>query len=758
MEQARQRLELQGRVQGVGFRPHVYRLAQALGLAGRVCNTGTGARVEVQGPPAALALFRERLFAALPAAARVDAWTLAELPLSGEHGFEIVPSERAGAPELTVLPDMAVCGDCLVELFDPADRRYRYPFINCTQCGPRLSIITDLPYDRSATTMAGFSLCRACAAEYADPASRRFHAQPNACPACGPRLEYREGNAGAPHLCEAALQRAVAVLAAGGIVAVKGVGGFHLMADATAEAPVRTLRRRKGRALKPLAVMVRDLAEARRICAVSEAQAQLLAGPAAPIVLLARRDGTLPELLAPGNPDLGVMLAYAPLHHLLLAAVDRPLVATSGNLSDEPICIGNAEALERLAHLADGFLLHDRPIQRPVEDSVVQWAAGRPMVLRAGRGIAPVTLARRRTGTMGLATGAYLKNAPALASARQWIVAAHVGDLDTPQARDALEAAVTDHLRLYGVEPGWVARDRHPDYPSSELAERWRPAPIHPVQHHHAHVAAVMAEHALQGPVLGVAWDGVGLGDDGTAWGGECLVVDDGGYRRLAGLRPFPLPGGDRAARAPWRCALGLLHAAGQPLPPAAALGCTEALRDGVAQALAAGVNSPATSSMGRLFDAVASLLGLCQVCDYEAQAAMAVQFQAETVSEAAAYPMPLVDDGALWRLDWAPMLLHLLADRRAGRSTAQIAARFHNTLAVALVAVAERAGLQRVVLGGGCFQNRQLLAVTVAQLRAAGYAVYWPHRVPPGDGGIALGQLAAAAAREAGDVSGGTG
>jgi len=757
----RWRLRVRGLVQGVGFRPHVYRLARALDLAGSVRNTADGATIEVEGGAESLAAFHRRLLAELPPVARIDTVAVDSMPAAGVSGFRIEPSQGGKRPEACVLPDLATCPACLAELFDPADRRYRYPFINCTHCGPRLSIISGLPYDRANTTMAGFRMCADCAREYADPADRRFHAQPNACPECGPQLAFLDAGGRSVAAREAALAEAVARLAAGDIVAVKGLGGFHLMADAGGGAAVERLRRRKHRPRKPLAVMAADLPMAEAVCRVSPDEAALLCSPQAPIVLLARRGGGLPEALAPGNPNLGVMLAYTPLHHLLLKALGRPLVATSGNLSDEPICAEETEAVARLAGIADGFLVHDRPIQRPVDDSVVQIAAGRPMLLRGGRGYAPLGLTRPEPGSPGVAVGAFLKDTVAVATRAHWVLGPHIGDLDSVKARDAFRRTLADLEALYGVVPRWVARDRHPDYPSSTAAEALGPPAIL-VQHHHAHVAAVMAEHGLHGEVLGVAWDGVGLGDDGAPWGGEFLRATRAGYRRVAAVRPFSMPGGDRAAREPWRCAAGLRFAAG--LEPLDARGreAAGAAAATLVRMLERGVNSPVTTSVGRLFDAVASLLGLCHRSSFEGEAAMALQFQAERAGAGhGAYRFPLQAGERVAVLDWEPGLAALLADREAGAGVPVMAARFHGGLADALAAVARSEGLPRVVLGGGCFQNRHLLRLAVERLGRDGVHAFWPAQVPANDGGIALGQLAVACAQNAqgvDHVSGGAG
>ncbi len=732
-------LRMRGRVQGVGFRPTAFRLAHELGLRGWVRNDAAGAEMALAGSAEALARFRAELPGRLLAAA--DVQTVEELgaPADLPAGFEIRLSAAAdGARVAGILPDLATCPDCLREIFDPADRRYRYPFANCTHCGPRFSILEALPYDRAHTTMRSFRMCPACAAEYGDPRDRRFHAQPNACPVCGPQLAWARATGPALAARDEALLAAAAALRAGRIVAAKGIGGFHLLADARNGDAVRRLRQRKRRDEKPFALMFPDVDAIAATCEVSAAERAWLESPAAPIVLLRRLAGAagLAPEIAPGLPWLGAMRPYAPLHHLLLRELGFPVVATSGNLTDEPICTDNDEARARLGDVADFFLLHDRPIARPLDDSVIATCAGAPIPMRRGRGLAPYTVPLPGAPDGWTGAGAQMKSAVALAAGGNAVIGPHVGDLDHAGAARLWARSVADLADLHGLKPVAAAVDLHPDYASTQGAAEWG-VPTERVQHHHAHIAACMAEHGLDGPVLGIAWDGTGLGPDGTVWGGEFLVCTRAEFRRAAWLRPFPLVGGDAAAREPRRAALGVLREMGSAVPPPGFAAAELVVLD---EMLARGVNVVRTSSAGRLFDAVAALLGTCLKMSHEGQAAMRLEALA---GDAPAEPYPFG-----WRgdeLDWAPAVAAIL---RGGAPPATAAARFHETLAAMMAAAAARAGLADVCLSGGCFQNRRLLAGAARRLAAAGFRV-WRHRdVPPNDAGIAFGQLAVAAAR----------
>jgi hydrogenase maturation protein HypF len=668
------------------------------------------------------------------------------LDAAGYQGFEIHPSLEGGAPTALVLPDIATCPDCLREIRSPADRRYRYPFANCTNCGPRFTIIEALPYDRSNTTMKGFPLCPRCLAEYENPADRRFHAQPIACPDCGPQLALWDRGGAVLAAGDEALLAAARALRQGALLALKGLGGFHLLAEARNGEALARLREGKQREEKPFALMYPSLAQVEAHCQVSPLEARLLLAPEAPIVLLRRKGDDLSPLVAPGHPCLGVMLPYTPLHHLLCGELGFPLVATSGNLADEPICIEEGQALERLGGIADLFLVHNRPIRRHADDSIARLVAGRELVLRRARGYAPLPVRCSSPLPPALALGAHLKNTVALALGHRAFLSQHLGDLETAPALEAFDQALGDLQQLYAAHPTAVACDLHPDYLSTRRAQELGLRVVE-VQHHYAHVLACMAENHLDPPALGVCWDGAGYGPDGTVWGGEFLLVDERGYRRLARLRPFPLPGGDQAAREPRRAALGLLwslygeETLALDLPTLHAFTATE-LRV-LAQMLRRGFNAPLSSSAGRLFDAAASLLGLRQHNRFEGQAAMQLEFALEE-GNGDAYPMNLLS-GEPATLDWGPMIEALLTDQRSGVGLGRISARFHKGLVEGILAVARVAGQEQVALSGGCFQNQYLCERAIARLRQEGFRPHWHQRIPPNDGGIALGQLVAA-------------
>ncbi|MFP5319273.1 MAG: carbamoyltransferase HypF [Acidimicrobiia bacterium] len=760
---ARRVIRVRGTVQGVGFRPFVYRLATELGLVGEVSNDSEGVLIDAFGAEDALDDLGRRLVGEAPPLALINAVEVTEVPVDGDGagpagGFRIVDSRAVGAPAVAVPADVATCADCLRELADPADRRYRYPFINCTNCGPRYTIIQSIPYDRAATTMSTFPMCGACRAEYLDPADRRFHAEPNACPVCGPHVSYPGG-----------IEAAAADLRNGRILAVKGLGGYHLACDATDEAAVAELRRRKARDDKPFAVMVRDLDEARRLCELSPAAEEALASVRRPIVLAPRRpdkETGLAPGIAPGLPELGLMLPYTPLHHLLLDEVGRALVLTSGNLSDEPIAHDDTDALERLGPMVDAILTHNRAIHIRCDDSVVRSLTGfrhptadsagslpETQMVRRSRGYAPepIRLARP-TPTHILAVGAELKNTVSVAKGSNVIASHHIGDLEHLAAYRSFLQAV-DHLcGLTGVTPEVVAHDLHPEYLSTKFAaDLDLPGGAIGVQHHHAHVASCLAEHgrAPDRPVLGVAFDGLGMGDDGTIWGGEFLVADLTGYRRVGHLRPVPLVSGNLAIREPWRMAVVWAREA---------LGRGEAERYGSAVderwkavlGLAERPDALLTTSAGRLFDAVAALLGLRARVTYEAQAAIALEALAATVPDAEAptdYPIEAADV-----LDPAPLVAHVVRERDRGTPPAVIAAGFHAAFGAAAATTAARLaaanGLDTVALSGGVFQNARLTTVMGRGLAAAGLTVLVHHTVPCNDGGISIGQAAVAAAR----------
>ena len=750
------RIVIQGAVQGVGFRPFVYRLACELGLPGWVLNSGQGLFVEAEGEKEALDSFLLRLEKERPPRAFIQSLEFSFIDPAGFTGFEIRESDNSSDPVTLVLPDIAACPECIREIFDPGDRRHRYPFTNCTNCGPRFSIIEALPYDRANTSMRIFEMCPACRAEYADPGNRRFHAQPNACPACGPHLELWNHDGRILESGPEALDAAAKRITGGEIAAIKGLGGFHLMADARNEGAIARLRERKHREEKPFALMFPSLASVKAECALSSFEERLLCSPESPIVLL-RKTGALSAAAAGvRNPYLGVMLPYTPLHHLLMRGLGAPAVATSGNLSDEPICTDEREALTRLGGIADLFLVHDRPIVRHVDDSIARVVLGREMVLRRARGYAPLPVRLARPVDGILAVGAHLKNTIALTVGRNVFVSQHIGDLESDQAFAAFRGVVSDFRRLYASNPAHIAADMHPDYLSTKFAKSCA-APVTEVQHHFAHVASCMAENEIGGTVLGVSWDGTGYGPDGTVWGGEFLQAGEEGFRRVATFRRFRLPGGDRAVREPRRAALGLLFelyrdklAEHRGL---ASLDAFEAHELGpMMRMLAAGVNSPRTSSVGRLFDAAASISGLRQIANFEGQAAMELEFALDDAGDDSSYPFEILESAGaesgngLLIADWEPIILALLRDVGNNVPVGRISRRFHNALVEIIVAVARRIGERRVVFTGGCFQNRYLTEHSVRRVESDGFKAYWHQRVPPNDGGISLGQAVVAA------------
>ena len=758
----RLRLAVRGAVQGVGFRPFVFRLAEELRLTGSVHNSPQGVFIEVEGARDVLEKFLFRLAAEKPPRSFIQSLEPVWLDAVGLKKFEIRPSENSGDKSALVLPDIATCPDCLREIFDPANRRFRYPFTNCTHCGPRFSIIEALPYDRANTSMKKFALCPACRAEYENPRDRRFHAQPNACPACGPRLELWSAAGEKIFGGNKALLAAAQAVRRGKIVAVKGVGGFHLFVDARNEKAVRRLRERKQREEKPFALMFPAISSVKNACEVSALEERLLCSPEAPIVLLRRRPASeisnfkfqIPENIAPKNPDLGVMLPSNPLHHLLLLELDFPVVATSANVSDEPICTDEHEALGRLHGIADIFLVHNRPIVRHLDDSVVRVMLGREMVLRRARGYAPLPIrleskVQSPKSKVVLAVGAHLKNSVALAVGENVFISQHIGDLETEAAHRAFRQVAGDLPKLYGAQPELVAADLHPDYLSTNFAQA-SGKPVFGVQHHVAHVLSCIAENEIPLPALGVAWDGTGYGTDGTIWGGEFFLVTDEKVERVAHLRPFRLPGGDKAVKEPRRAALGLLYelygeavfemdhlAPLREMPPVEMITLKGMLQRRF--------NSPLTSSVGRLFDVVAALAGVRQQMRFEGQAAMELEFAIGGLATDARYDLPLVTRHPSLVLDWSRMVTAILADVRGRVYVREISAKFHNALAGAVVEIARKFGQPRVALSGGCFQNRYLAERTVTRLRAEKFQPYWHQRVPPNDGGIALGQVAAA-------------
>jgi hydrogenase maturation protein HypF len=737
---------VEGVVQGVGFRPYVFRLAGEHRLGGSVRNDARGVVIDAEGDPGDVERFLQALPALAPPLARVERVSVCELAPAGATAFAIVASDAAGEPRALVAADVATCEDCLAELRDPGDRRFRYPFINCTNCGPRFTIVRGIPYDRPLTTMAGFAMCPACQAEYDDPHDRRFHAQPNACRACGPKMRLR-GQTPESQLRDPVVRAAV-LLRDGAIVAVKGVGGYHLACLASDAEAVARLRARKHREDRPFALMAADLDAARELVALTRSAEDLLTSPARPIVLAPRRAGAdVAPAVAPRSRDLGVMLAYSPLHHLLLGDTGAALVMTSGNVADEPIAYRDDDALERLAGIADAFLVHDRPIHTRMDDSVVTTARDRPLVLRRSRGHVPASLTLPvHSGQPVLACGAELKSTFCLAKdGRAWL-GHHVGDLRNPETLASYQEGIAHFEQLFAFAPRLVAHDLHPDYLSTTYALAREGVELLGVQHHHAHLAACLAEHGETGPAVGAIYDGAGLGTDGTVWGGEILVGDLRGFERVGSLWPVRLPGGDRAAREPWRMACAWLVEAIGPeprLPAALRQHVDRAAWDRVAELARTGFASPVTTSMGRLFDAVAALCGVRAAVTYEGQAAIELEALADR-AERGTYPMPGV-------LDARAVVRAVAEDLEAHVAAPVVAARFHNAVAAATAracsAAAGRAGVDVAVLSGGVFQNRLLLETTAAQLEGAGLRVLSHRRVPPNDGGIAFGQAAIAAA-----------
>ena len=767
---SRCRLTVQGLVQGVGFRPFVYRLATALQLTGGVQNTAQGVVIEIEGFPQTLAAFRQRLTQEVPPHAHIQSIEQQRLPAKGSDRFEIwaldINKEGQGA---RILPDLATCPDCLQDILNPRDRRYHYPFTNCTNCGPRYSMVTALPYDRCHTTMRSFSMCPDCEAEYTNPIERRFHAQPNACDCCGPALSFWTGAVDSDHDSLGSdwpaaqphppLQQAIVALQRGDIVAVKGLGGFQLLVDAQNSAAVDRLRQRKDRPDKPLALMYPTLAAIHQDCEVSDAAQVLLTSAQAPIVLLPKRAGrtVLAAAIAPRNPNLGVMLPTTPLHHLLLRQFGQPVVATSGNLSGEPICTDDQVARRRLGAIAGVFLTHNRPIQRPVDDSVVQLMDSQPQVLRHARGYAPQRIQAPSPSPVSpnthiLAVGTHLKNAIALSAGTEIMLSQHIGNLETAQTRTQLKQTADDFLSLHRVQPSAIACDLHPDYGSTQLAhtlaQRWN-VPLIPVQHHYAHILSGMAEHQLSSPVLGIAWDGTGYGLDQTLWGGEFLQVSRRGFERLAHFLPYALPGGEICSLEPRRSALGLLYSCYgavafemSDLAPMQAFTKPQLII--LQKMLSQKINAPVTSSVGRMFDGIAAILNLHQYVSFEGQAAMTLEFAARQSPVQRLYPFTLLDAQS-GLIDWREIVHAIVEDCRKAVRVPVIAAKFHNTLVEIMVQIARRAGASQVVLAGGCFQNKVLTERAIQRLRSEGFTPYWPQRIPPNDGGIAVGQVMAA-------------
>jgi hydrogenase maturation protein HypF len=747
----RLKIHIQGAVQGVGFRPFVFRLANLYKLCGWVRNQPDGVHIEIEGDSGSCDMFLCRLEPDAPGQAHIQSLKHITLDPAGYTDFNILESTEKDPPTVWMMPDIATCPNCLRDIFDKRNKRYLYPFTNCTQCGPRFTIIESLPYDRRNTSIKHFEMCPECQAEYDNPHDRRFHAQPNACPQCGPHLELWNADQKIS-MNESAIEETVRLLQTGNIVAVKGLGGFHLMTDATNSSAVIHLRKRKNREERPFALMFPDLEIIGRYCHLTPLEKRWLTAPEAPILLLFKKpdaEKNLAEEIAPGNPCLGTMLPYTPLHHILLSRVRKPLIATSGNRSDEPICIGNEEALKRLKGIADYFLMHDRPIVRPVDDSVGRIISGREMLIRRARGYAPLPVIQKPSGGSVLAVGGHLKNTIALSSGDRIIVSQHIGDLDTEEAVGHFIQIREDLESLTGIHPDTVLHDLHPDYGSTREAFKISPD-VKPVQHHLAHIMSCMIENEIVPPVLGVSWDGMGLGTDGTLWGGEFIRIRSGQWTRHASFRRFRLIGGDTAAREPRRSALGILHTCyGKELNEAICPPVTHSFSQKEWDALIGLLYQDRigilTSSAGRLFDAVASITGIAQVSRYEGQSAMQVEYAAWQSDKCLeSYPFILNHDTEYITVDWEPMIRTMVDEVKSREPAADIANRFHSTLAAMVLDVASQSGEERIVLSGGCFQNKLLSERVISRLSEAGHQAYWHQHIPPNDGGISLGQIGA--------------
>jgi hydrogenase maturation protein HypF len=751
----RKAIDVTGIVQGVGFRPFVFRLANACGLAGFIANTPAGVSIEVEGLSVSVEQFLDRLPKEIPPLAKITSLGLRDAEPQGSEGFRIVSSPLGEPPRALISPDVAVCEDCLREMGNPRDRRFRYPFINCTNCGPRFTIIRDIPYDRSRTSMATFRMCAACQAEYDDPTNRRFHAQPNACWDCGPQVQLLSASGEQMDVAEP-IRETARLLQEGKVVAAKGLGGFHLACDAKNEAAVNLLRERKHRVEKPFAIMVRRVEEVERFCALDELSKKQLLSRQRPIVLLPRKpEAGVARGVAPRNRFLGLFLPYTPLHHLLFSSGRfEALVMTSGNVSEEPIAIANAEALERLRNIADAFLVHDRDILRRCDDSVVRIAAGEPQMLRRSRGFVPVPVALERESEPILAAGGELKNAICVVRGSEAFLSQHMGDLENLESYGFFAEAMEHFQRILEVRPKVIAHDLHPNYFSTKWAIEREGTEHIPIQHHHAHVAACMAENHLDGKVIGIALDDTGYGTDGAIWGGEILLADHASLERAAHLEYVPLPGGAAAIHEPWRVAVSYLvkHYGSDvnalKLPFLNEIDPRK-LRV-ILMMVQRKVHSPRTSSCGRLFDAVAALVGLRAKVNYEAQAAIELEMAAHDSMDEGAYPFDVIPANSGWQIGTRSLFDWLIADMGKGASVPDMSRRFHNGLVAVLVELAERIRekheLSRVCLSGGCFQNVLLFESLLAALRKQKFAVYFHSQVPPGDGGISLGQALVAA------------
>lgn len=753
----RKRLRIMGCVQGVGFRPFVFRIAQECGIAGEVSNTPQGVEIEIEARSDVIESFITRLHHEHPPLARIDQCVVEDVEPQNVCQFHIIPSTSVGENTSIILPDTATCPDCLCEVFDPNNRRYLYPFTNCTHCGPRFSIIHDLPYDRCNTTMSAFEMCEECRAEYEDPCNRRFHAQPNACPKCGPHVELWDDAGAVLSSHHNSILQTVQLIQEGKIVAVKGLGGFHLMVDARNDDAVQRLRLLKHRYEKPLAVMAPNLEWIYQNCECSESERAVLQGYKSPIVLLKRKSiiqTDMADSIAGQYPYTGVMLPYTPLHHILLHLFKFPVVATSGNLSDEPICIDEHEALKRLDRIADVFLVHNRPIVRHVDDSVVRVFHSQEQIIRRARGYAPMPVLWKEGLPSMLAVGGHLKNTVAITKKNHIFISQHIGDLETRESMRAFEEVQDTLQRTYQCQPSIIIRDMHPDYLSTKHAESTGIKTV-AVQHHHAHVLSCMAEHQLEGSVFGIAWDGTGFGTDGTIWGSECMHVNGDTFQRFAALQPFPLPGGESAIKNIRQIAVGLLYSIfGDDVFAMNTLTFmqtyTQKERKILQTMLQKNMNCPLTSSMGRLFDAVAAMIGIRDHVAYEGQAAIELEWKTGNDNHDS-YNFDLMENNCRddsskqpsYLIQIKPMINAILQDVQSAKPTEIIATRFHNTLVEIIASLANMQHEKRIALSGGCFQNQYLLHHCIQRLEEDDYDVYWHKQIPTNDGGISLGQAA---------------
>jgi len=760
-------IAIRGAVQGVGFRPFIYKLANELKLSGYVLNNSNGVFIEAEGIESTLRNFLSRIETEKPKLSVITSLENSFLDPIGYSQFEIRVSEANEDVSAIILPDIAVCDDCLNEIFDPNDRRYLYPFINCTNCGPRFSIIEALPYDRLNTSMKNFKMCDKCKSEYENPMDRRFHAQPTACPDCGPQLFLWDEKGNVISEKHPVLKQTVDLILKGKIIALKGLGGFQLIVDATDDEAVKELRKRKHREEKPFALMFPTLESIKEVCEVSEAEERVLNSSESPIVLLKKKSeinnpkSEISLNVAPHNPYLGAMLPYTPLHHLLMRELNLPIVATSANLAEEPICIDEQEALKRLKGIADYYIIHNRPIVRHVDDSIVRVIMNREMVMRRARGYAPLPIMvsekydELKDKTI-LAVGGHLKNTVALKKGNNIYISQHIGDLSTEESNRTFKKVIDDFKTLYNAEPDKIISDLHPEYISTKYANQLIDE-VEQVQHHYAHIAACRFENQVDGDALGISWDGTGYGLDGTVWGGEFFLTNDNSYKHFAQFRKFMLPGGEKAIKEPRRSLAGILF-------EVAGVSFINEFSDLfenrfssteiglIANMLSKKINSPITSSAGRLFDAISSLLGICDKSNYEGQAAMMLEFAAGW-NEKGSYPFeireenkfqPEADEPLVRIIDWQLIIISIINDLRNDIAASIISAKFHNTLSEIILAMVKKSGMKKVGLSGGCFQNAILTERTINLLRENNYQVYWHQRIPPNDGGIALGQVAA--------------